>query len=330
MSNSRNDQRYTEEVAIVGVGPFGEDDQQIFKELLERTWDAAIVDKLRRFSPGQTRLIRGLKAGRRWRTVLRESDGRTFSCAVSLYPLLHERCLGLFQNWTGMTPQELWAVERQCNKDYIPTGIRQDISGVDYYELQLDVEWLYMTILDPPPLRDEWMQSLLFKTTLDDGDLYKFLMDSLLWTRLDPEKFPINQRDLGTTAKLANFNSNNVVVYSFLRLPPELLLLVIEHFNLATFFHLQETCYSLYTLFSSIQDMVANLRLRTQCPWFLPYGETEQRIWDAEIVESGWRECFPWMCYYRECETKSASMRNRRRMWAIVQQIQALSTELSS
>lgn len=183
-----DDQRYTDEVAI--VGPFGEDDQQIFKELLERTGDAPIVDNLRRFSPGQTRLIRGLKAGQRWRTVRRESDRRTFSCAASLYPLLHERCLGLLQNWTGMTPQELWAVVRQCNKDYIPTGIRQGISGVDYYELRLDVEWLYVTILDSPRLRDEWMQSLLFKTTLDDGDLYKFLMDSLLLDQSSPKQIP--------------------------------------------------------------------------------------------------------------------------------------------
>jgi hypothetical protein len=67
-----------------------------------------------------------------------------------------------------------------------------------------------------------------------------------------------------------------------------------------------------------------------EAPWMLAKSDEETSRWVKEVAEmaSGSEQGFPWFVYRWSCEEGSASMRNRRRIWKILKQMETLAEEL--
>lgn len=110
----------------------------------------------------------------------------------------------------------------------------------------------------------------------------------------------------------------------FARLPLDVVLLVTQNLDLASFLQLsavnRETLQALLLHGNStIYVIIEKTR-----PWCLPYGEMEQKSWKEMLEEGRITESFPWLLYARECAANSHSMRNRRRIWKIMEQLEAV------
>jgi hypothetical protein len=146
---------------------------------------------------------------------------------------------------------------------------------------------------------------------------------------LDENRFPIPEafaHRLSSFRLLSSIAAHADAALS--NLPLELLCQITSHLPTCDVLSLLSTSNVLRATILPNIDHLAKEDLDLNYPWQLPYGKKELRSWDEEIkTVGGGGPSFPWFSYKRACERPSPSMLNRRRIWKILKQMEALAIE---
>jgi hypothetical protein len=129
-------------------------------------------------------------------------------------------------------------------------------------------------------------------------------------------------------------------------LPPDILLSTCEFLPIRSIYALLTTCKKLRSTILSHANPIARRRLVNDEPWYLPagpftlnspttkakphemHGRQEVEWWADQwaaggITQENMNTQIPWFVYRKEC-SKSMSMWNRKRIWGISRQLDAL------
>jgi hypothetical protein len=79
------------------------------------------------------------------------------------------------------------------------------------------------------------------------------------------------------------------------------------------------------TILLPVVDVYAKQDIHRNHPWMLTYGSSETVEWNDQVMFlADQKQPVPWFVYRSVCKRRSYSMRNRRRIWKILKQMEAL------
>ncbi|KZV88876.1 hypothetical protein EXIGLDRAFT_162613 [Exidia glandulosa HHB12029] len=313
---------------LVSIGPYDESTDEdlidIFK--IYRRARAVLpeeVERLQAIDIETIRMIRGLVPGDNHmygsieRRVKLSHVGRSdrFSINAAVYPFGHALCFELLKTWRPrvMNPVGVFWKTVCATNGVVYASM---INGVDYGDISGSLEQ-YVCVLHgygygaeekfPPQL----VQNLAKEENDVDTDVLEdwWIGAGRLYCWVRPDKFPI-----------AEARNNPFVLTSFpdrsqaaalAALPLDILLELSSHLTL----------YDILALFT----LCTSLRLK-----LVPVADTLVRRsipeWMRPDNSDGDSESFPWLAYAREC-SRSPSMCNRKRIWRVCYQIEALAVQ---
>jgi len=109
-------------------------------------------------------------------------------------------------------------------------------------------------------------------------------------------------------------------------LPVEVILLVAQNLDLISLLRFSITSKKLLHIMFS-HNSTTRIILEKTRPWCLPHGQMEEKCWDEMLEErGGMTKNFSWIAYAKQC-VESPSMRNRRRIWRIMEQMEAVAVK---
>ncbi|KZV88877.1 hypothetical protein EXIGLDRAFT_162638 [Exidia glandulosa HHB12029] len=281
--------------------------------------ETGTIRKIRDLCPGDNHWVGGLE-----RRVKVRGRAGSFVISATVYPFGHALCFELLRLWCPrlMAPVGVfWKTVCAANGLEYTTMI----NGVDYGYISGSMEQYVLMLhgydqnLPPELVEDlgkEDVEPEINKNVLRDwwfgkGGMY-------CWVR--PDNFPVAEAR-ATPFVLASFTERHnatpvpAPAVSLTTLPLDVLLELTPYLSLHDALALLCLCR---TLRSELLPVADTLVKRTIPEWMRPA--------DAGATLTGAEEPFPWLSYAREC-ARSTSIRNRKRIWDVCQQIEALAVQ---
>jgi len=215
----------------------------------------------------------------------------------------------MHQGWSEVAPSES---DRAGRGAY-------GLAGVDYGSLEHERKQY------PSPL--PWMTSTEAAASEELGDceaIKEMMMHrGGLWMWMSPDRFPLEAtpEEMTTSLVLLGLSSPKDNPAPIETLPFELLYAIILEGHLSSLLSLASASRSLYTLILGSErdrNAIALAWIVKNAPWYIPVDCS-----DEETPRSDLRRTSDTWTYLRRCRA-SASMRNRERIWRIVEQIEEL------
>ncbi|KIM38514.1 hypothetical protein M413DRAFT_30062 [Hebeloma cylindrosporum] len=236
-----------------------------------------------------------------------------------------------------------------------------EIEGIDYGPVGRTIEqYVYWTAIceggslyHHPTQIKFWHQLLSNKERADEDIVHDaWKGPGNMWVFVRPDRFPIKETLAAkpipkfpylTTAELDFQNHRSTLGC----LPPDMLLEICELLPIRSIYALITTCKKIRSVILPHANPIARRRLIEDEPWYLPagpfelpaspfektprlemHGREEIEWWAAQWAAGGISQedadvKIPWFAYRKEC-SKSMSMWNRKRIWGICKQLDAL------
>jgi F-box domain len=129
--------------------------------------------------------------------------------------------------------------------------------------------------------------------------------------------------DLSIIPVVLDHPSHSQPISSIEQLPLELLIQITSYLPFTSLLFFSSTSRRLRSKlfrFSSDRDAVARAWVERSAPWYLPYSGVSVETLNSKVV-IGW-------AYLRRC-LESGSMKNRRRIWKVAEQLGNMADELA-
>ncbi|KAG8701666.1 hypothetical protein FRC09_005201 [Ceratobasidium sp. 395] len=138
------------------------------------------------------------------------------------------------------------------------------------------------------------------------------------WMWMRPDRFPIGTHYASRSylTVLSPVSAHPMSSGLIATLPPEILHAIVLHLSPLDVLSLARANKAVYSALIG-NTALAKAYMRSQTPWYLPYGEAELKWWHA----NGGDEAIGWE-YLRRCHTESHSMKNRKRIWKAAESIE--------
>jgi len=277
-----------------------------------------------------TRVVRHCKAGERWSLGIVDDpvdsgDDTGFIAVFGVLIMVQTFSLPILHLATNgrVTPQRLWRLAmHQGWSEVTPSESGRGaygLAGVDYGALEHERKQY------PSPL--PWMTPAEVAPLEELGDC-KAIKEVMmhrggLWMWMSPDRFPLETTPEEMTISLVSSGlsppKDNLAPIE--KLPFELLYAIVLEGPPSSLLSLASTSRSLYALIlgsESDRNAIASAWIIKNAPWYIPVDCS-----DEETPRSDLRRTSDTWTYLRRCR-ESASMRNRERIWRIVEQIEEL------
>ncbi|EJD43254.1 hypothetical protein AURDEDRAFT_185675 [Auricularia subglabra TFB-10046 SS5] len=319
---SHDDIRFQTDLAL--VGPFNEDGGELWDPSSD-DWDA-----LRRLPASSARILRRISPGRRheFAEVRHEPSGRQYWITGNSHIFGHAGCFDVLRDVLRLRlgvgddawVSAFWATVRKAN---FGNTAANGIDSVDYgREVErtkhIHVVPLANILVSHGGVPETLVSALESDVPHDEAHRDYWLGSGQMWIFVRPSEFPVQQAQ-ASTFELGHFPPAQTLRRAHASplesLPVELLCETAKYLPSAA------DVASLFAVSRSLRSKIApsaNVLARH----FLP------DCWIPESLDPG-PSTFPWLRYARECRMNSTSMRNRRRIFDVCEQIARLVTQLT-
>ncbi|EAU89670.2 hypothetical protein CC1G_02559 [Coprinopsis cinerea okayama7 len=193
-------------------------------------------------------------------------------------------------------------------------------------------------------------EDILYEAWRGKGRLWTFVrpnvfpiaetMPRLEFVQVQPTGTPANEKLREAKTKKRSLRSNKKPS-KFVSLPLDVMMLMCEQLTVTSFLYVLSLNRAIRTLLLPHVDQIAYRAMQALEPYYFPSkplasDDTDrQRVeldaWEHEWKEAGFeieglRQKAPWLQYRIQC-SRSPSMRNRRRIWDIAQQMETLAVK---
>lgn len=245
----------------------------------------------------------------------------------------------------ALTPQRLWTMQM---KSYSVRGM----PGVDYGPISHGGAFLQLHRVDDDCRLDEWVADFLLKSVEPtEHDKHLLMMDAgNMWVFVRPDDFPVvHAFALMRASSLpllacaypvpppSATDDSTILTYqppTLEALPLDVLLLITSHLSLPSMVKLCSASHTLLNVLFPFLDSLARRCMAQSEPWYLPpHGKERTSFHEQYKIARGpdTRDddiaAFPWFWYARACRC-SPSMRNRKRIWGIAEQLQGVARKM--
>lgn len=225
-----------------------------------------------------------------------------------------------------LTPARLWALKML---DQGP-GEQRPISDVEYGPVWAGGMYVTLRQMEDDDKVDQWMLQFMRSGVVREEDRTEMMMGmGRQWVFVRPDRFPVTQA-FAYRSQLPNVAAHlelSALDLGLPSLPVDILLHIASFLSLSCLLKFSSLTRSMLSALGPFLDSLTHSLLIRDSPWLLPPddGGPEKIWWDShcQVFMGGQETPFPWIGYARAC-WESPSMKNRRRLWGIAEQLEVL------